>query len=255
MTIASEKKRCLILSCSRAKQGAPELLPAVQRYTGPMYQVLRRYLREKPEEANHLAVYILSARYGLIESQTPIPSYDQKMTPTRAAELRPDILNMAQQLIAPIGYEEIYLAMGRTYLGAMDGLSGLLNGATRLIVSQDSSGKQLTALRNWLWGSDEMPASSVIEQEVMMNEGRVTAVLRGHTLSLTTAEAVVRLQAGLLAAPDAARRVRDWYLAIASEKISPKWAAHYLFDAPVSAFSADEARRALRKLGLNCYRT
>lgn len=220
-----------------------------------MYQVLRRYLREKPEEANHLSVYILSARYGLIESQTPIPPYDQKMTPTRAAELRLDVLNMAQQAIAPIGYGEIYLAMGQTYLWAVDGLSGLLNGSTRLIVSQDSSGKQLTALRNWLWGSDEMPASPVIEQEVMANVGRVTAVLRGHTLSLTTAEAEERLSSSLFTAPDSARQVRDWYVVIGGEKVSPKWAAHQLFGVSVSDFSADEARRVLRKLGLNCYRT
>lgn len=254
MTIISEKKRCLILSCSRAKHGAPELLPAVQRYTGPMYQVLRRYLREKPEESNHLSVYILSARYGLIESQTPIPSYDQKMTPTRAVELRPDVLNMAQQVIAPIGYGEIYLAMGQTYLSAMDGLAGLLNGSTRLIVSQDSSGKQLTALRNWLWGSDEKPALPLIEQEVMANVGRVTAILRGHTRSFTTAEVMKKLESGLLASPDSAQQIRGWYVIIAEARVSPKWAAQHLFGVPVSEFSADEARRVLRKLGFNCYR-
>ncbi|MBK8989768.1 MAG: hypothetical protein IPM39_27530 [Chloroflexi bacterium] len=254
MTIASEKKRCLILSCSRAKHGAPELLPAVQRYTGPMYQVLRRYLREKPEEAATLIIYILSARHGLIDSQTPILPYDQKMTPARAAELHTAVLHKVEQEIAPVGYAEIFLAMGQTYLLALDGLDNVLGVDTKVITARSSAGTKLTELRNWLWEiSPTIPR--VEEQVVMPNVGRVTAVLRGRTLSLTTAEAEEHLSSSLFTAPDSARQVRGWYVVIGGEKASPKWAAHHLFDVPVSDFSADEARRVLRKLGLNCYRT
>jgi hypothetical protein len=63
-----------------------------------------------------------------------------------------------------------------------------------------------------------------------------------------------RLQAGIIQEPvSAAYQVRSWYVDINGERISPKWAAQYLFDVPVNQFSADEARRVLRRLGLNCY--
>jgi len=39
-------QRLLILSCSQRKRPDPSLLPAIERYNGPPFQVLRRYLRE-----------------------------------------------------------------------------------------------------------------------------------------------------------------------------------------------------------------
>lgn len=247
-----EKKRCLILSCSRTKNGVPEPLPAVQRYNGPMYQVLQRYLREKPEKAAALTIFILSARYGLIDSQTPILPYDQKMTPARAAELHADVLSKTQQAIVPAGYAEIFLAMGQTYLLALEGLPAILDGETQILVSRGSAGEKLTELRNWLWEINPAITPGK-ELAVTPNAERVTAVLRGRILSLTTAEATDRLEAGLFAAPSSARKVHGWYVDVAGERISPKWAAQHLFGVPVGEFSADEARRVLRRLGLNCY--
>jgi len=254
VTIISEQKRCLVISCSRSKKDAPEPLPAMQRYTGPMYKVLHRYLREKPEKADHLAVYILSARHGLIDSKTPILPYDQKMTPARAAELHTDILRKAQQKLALSDCAEIFLAMGQTYLLALDGLETLLSENTKLVIASGSAGKKLTELRNWLWGIS--PATSLVEEKAVVSSAeKVTVVLRGHTLALTTAEAIENLKTGLTLAPSASRQLRSWYIEIAGEKISPKWAAQYLFGVPVGDFSADEARRALRRMGLSCYRT
>ncbi len=62
--------RLLILSCSRRKRLDKDLLPAVERYDGPAFRVLRRFLREMPFEAPD--VPILSAEYGLIPHDLPI---------------------------------------------------------------------------------------------------------------------------------------------------------------------------------------
>lgn len=253
MTIAPEKKRCLILSCSATKNEVPEPIPALQRYTGPAYQVLHRYLREKPETMVPPEVYVISAQYGLIDSETYIPPYDLKMTPARALELRADVLRRVQEEIVPVAYEEIFLSMGRTYLLALEGLSAMLDSKTSLIVSRGSAGRKLTELRNWLWGIDSS-ISQGEEQAVSPNMERVTAVLRGRTLSLTTFEVETHLQSALLAAPDSAQQIRGWYANVCGAKVGPKWAAHQLFGVPVGEFSADEARRVLRRLGLNCCR-
>lgn len=54
--------RLLILSCSRRKRLDTDLLPAIERYDGPAFRVLRRFLRERPFEAPD--VLILSAEHG-----------------------------------------------------------------------------------------------------------------------------------------------------------------------------------------------
>ena len=54
----------LILACSRRKRPDDGLLPAIERYDGPAFRVLRRYLRERPAGAPD--VFILSAEHGLI---------------------------------------------------------------------------------------------------------------------------------------------------------------------------------------------
>ena len=85
----SYKRRLLILSCSQRKHETQELLPAIERYNGPLFFVLRHFLRERPRQARQLDVYILSAVYGLIPGNLPIEWYDRKMDLSRAIELQP----------------------------------------------------------------------------------------------------------------------------------------------------------------------
>uniref|UniRef100_A0A7C1FSA0 DUF6884 domain-containing protein n=1 Tax=Thermomicrobium roseum TaxID=500 RepID=A0A7C1FSA0_THERO len=78
----------LLLSCSASKRDDTGELPALLRYDGPLYQDLRRFVRENGWPPK-LHIGIFSARYGLIGALAPIPAYDQRLTPERAAELLP----------------------------------------------------------------------------------------------------------------------------------------------------------------------
>src|SRR5690348_4465403 len=91
-------QRLLILSCSQRKRPDLELLPAMDRYDGPSFRVLRRFLSQRPTE--RLTVYILSAEFGLIPATLPIPDYDRRMTPQRARELQPQALEVIAQVRA-----------------------------------------------------------------------------------------------------------------------------------------------------------
>jgi len=246
-----KKSRCLILSCSQTKSTSSQPLLAIDRYTGPSYQVLKKYLREHPQEANSLDIYILSARYGLIHSHTPTDYYDQKMTPAHATILRQQVLYIFQQQILPIKHHEIFVSMGKTYLLALDGLSPI-NEHTKLIISQGAAGKKLTELRNWLLGTNQVTTHKVITQATA-NLEKQTVVLRGRSVSMNTAEVISIIRDKIEGSKGLACHIQSWYVDIEGALISPKWAAQVLFDVPVSEFSADEARRALRRLGLNCY--
>ena len=253
MSVSVNQSRCLILGCSRTKNQSVALLPAIHRYEGPPFKVLRRFLKENPNNSGILDIYILSARYGMIEANESIPNYDEAMTHKRAVEMRNGVAEKIQKDLLPRKYGEIFLSMGKTYLQAIADIESPLNHHTQIIVSSGPAGKKLTELRNWLWGS-EMLFSRPLDVEIVTPHTTPQAVvLRGHTVTLTTDEALGRLQVGIIHEPDFARQTRNWYVDIAGEKISPKWAAQYLFGVSVSQFSADEARRVLRKLGLNCY--
>src|SRR5689334_2362986 len=91
--------RLLILKCSARKRGDDTPIPALERYDGPLWQVLRSFLREQPLFATDLDVYVLSAAFGLIPAAHPIPWYDQTMSPERGAELRPAVLVELERLM------------------------------------------------------------------------------------------------------------------------------------------------------------
>jgi hypothetical protein len=78
----SATDRLLILACSQRKRPDAELLPALERYDGPAFRVLRRFLRSRAPDPPE--VLILSAEHGLIPRDLPIAAYDRKMTPARA---------------------------------------------------------------------------------------------------------------------------------------------------------------------------
>jgi hypothetical protein len=253
MPVDSERRHCLILGCSSAKNEASEPLPAIQRYDGPPFKVLRRYLEQDLETTQALDIFVLSAKYGLIGGQTAIAKYDQRMTDRRALEMHNHVMEKVQNDLLPNNYAEMFLSMGKIYLQVLAGLEDLVSGNTRLIISVGTAGKKLTDLKSWLWGPDISPVNKKARGFVATRTTPQTAVLRGHSKTLTTAQAIALLQEGIAIDGTLARQVHYWYVDVNGEKISPKWAAQHIFGVPVSQFSADEARRVLRRLGLNCY--
>jgi hypothetical protein len=140
--------RLLILSCSQRKATATGRLAAVNRYDGPVFRVLRNYLREASPEA--LTVLIVSAKYGLIESNRRIPWYDYPMSAARAKELRPHVLAAARRLLPMRRWQEVAVCAGKQYRSALDGFSSLLQKGSLVVFINGGQGPRLTRLREWL---------------------------------------------------------------------------------------------------------
>jgi cytoplasmic iron level regulating protein YaaA (DUF328/UPF0246 family) len=103
-TFYVSKCRFLILACTATKRHEVRLLPAIYRYCGPSFRVLRRWLSDHPEAATRLDVSILSAEFGLIPAIQPIPDYDRRMTAARAVELRAQVRATLEHLLALRSY-------------------------------------------------------------------------------------------------------------------------------------------------------
>lgn len=144
------RQRLLILSCSQRKHVSQERLPAIERYNGPLFFVLRRFLRECPHQARLLDVHILSAAYGLIPGDFSTQFYNQKMDISRAVELRPEVNSKFSEILRH-NYASICLVLGETYLKAFENALELVPIRTESIIAHGRIGEKQAQLKDWLW--------------------------------------------------------------------------------------------------------
>ena len=140
--------RLLIISCSQRKKTDAGLLPAIDRYDGPAFRVLRKFLGEAP--ADPPVILILSAKYGLIEAAHPVPDYDCRMSAALAKQLHSRVLAAGKRVLGSDHCQEVGLCVGKQYRAALDGLLDVVPAGARVDVIGGGLGRRLTALRGWL---------------------------------------------------------------------------------------------------------
>lgn len=142
--------RLLIVSCSRAKRPDAGTLPALDRYDGPTFRMLR-----KARQAGLLGavdVMILSARHGLIPDGWMIPDYDQCMTPARAAELAGEVtLALWRWLGQRPACQDVFVNLGQSYAPALAGFDDwCLRHGIVVTHAAGGIGERLAQTRAWL---------------------------------------------------------------------------------------------------------
>lgn len=144
--IGVSMKRLLIMACSERKRLDSSPLPAIDRYDGPAFRVLRRYRRLRQD--NGLAIYILSAEFGLIAAKEFIPAYDRRMTSKRADELGASVASAVQRAINRHEPSKIFICAGKTYLRTLTASS---EDSRCLTVATGGQGEKLASLKAWLY--------------------------------------------------------------------------------------------------------
>jgi hypothetical protein len=135
----------LILACSATKRDDPGLLPAIKRYDGPAWRVLRKALRERPGLDLRVSVWSLSAEFGLIYGYRQIAWYDRKMTVARALELHPDVAALLHN-IRLVAWDSVCLGLGKTYQQALPTYDW-----PEAMVLEGAIGERLKQLKEWLY--------------------------------------------------------------------------------------------------------
>jgi hypothetical protein len=135
----------LLIGCSATKRDDKGLLPAIERYDGVNFKVLRKFLLENGWPAG-LVIKILSAKYGLIDVTSLIEHYDERMTPDRALCHREGVTAVLESL-GP--FQATFVNLGKDYLPALDGdgLSGLTR---KLLSAKGGIGMKMRAMKKWL---------------------------------------------------------------------------------------------------------
>jgi hypothetical protein len=108
------------MSCSQRKVRKKGLIPAIKRYDGPPFRVLRKYFREIADP--RLSVYVLSARFGVIASRCRIPNYNCKMNVQRARTLRKRAVPRIKSVLRNRKFKDAFFIGGRNYLRVIEPL-------------------------------------------------------------------------------------------------------------------------------------
>jgi hypothetical protein len=238
-------RRLLILSCSRKKRTDSRLLPALERYDGPAFQVLRKFIVECSAEARELDIRILSAKFGLIPADRPIPFYDERMTARRAMALNLTVSAEMERLLAQRIYRKLLINVGQNYYPALARFESHVPDGLEVAQASGSSGRRQTILRDWLRGGPQ-PLLAVPSQG--------HARIRGIEIALTCEEVMERASLALVSGNGNPQAYQSWYVQIDGCRVSPKWLVSQLTGIPVGAFVSDEARRVLAQLGIEVRR-
>lgn len=143
-------KYLLLLACAQRKFQTPGPLPAMERYDGVNYRVLRklRYENRWPECCD---IRIISALHGLIGPEHILGYYDLKMTRPRALYLQSQVSAGLDALLAPRPYAEIFVNLGKTYLLATQSSVELWTEPQCAVrIAAGSIGVKMAAMRQWL---------------------------------------------------------------------------------------------------------
>lgn len=147
-TTAPRRKlqKLLIISCSAAKRGGPPAkMPAIERYDGVFFKVLRKAWRE-PDQRDSVVLLIISAKYGLITPETRIANYDTKINSRQAAKLGPKIRQGIKLAVRRNKPSKILVNLGKSYESIIRELPELQDA----VWAEGPIGKRAATLKSWL---------------------------------------------------------------------------------------------------------
>lgn len=239
----NESRNLLIIACSKRKRIDPEPLPAIARYDGPTFRVVRRFLRQqRPEPPD---IYVLSAQFGLIVRDCPIPYYDSRMTQQRARELQPKTIAKLERILECRPYQELCICAGRDYFKALDGYDRLIPSSLDVQIPTGSLGNKLVKLHTWLYGQ---PPELHPNYSTKASVGK--ARLKGVEVEMTPEQVFDVARQALLEGKGNPTAYQSWYVLVDEQQISTKWLVSQLTGLAVSQFHSSAARRMLTQLGI-----
>src|SRR5713101_1569240 len=170
----------VILGCSKRKRRTSRLLPAIDRYDGPIFQVLRKRIREAPETSPD--TFVLSGRFGLIPGTFPIPRYDRRLAYDDHATLRLHVEAQLKQTLDQLQPESLFVSVGCRYWLLLEEPLMRQVAQSKLVVATGGIGGRASQLAHWLGlGEDEA-------RDTVARPARGEAVLLGTTVRLRRAE-------------------------------------------------------------------
>lgn len=119
-----DKKLILITTSYRLNKEIKEPIPAIERFDGVYFRILKKYIREG--KLRNVDILIVSEKYGLIWAKDKVPYYDihgkmgsLSLSKKSIEKIRQQNLQKLKQIVNR--YSEIYVNVGREFLKLIRG--------------------------------------------------------------------------------------------------------------------------------------
>lgn len=124
--------RAVLISCSNVKKTVNEPSPAYEVYDGPYFKTIKKLKREGlfPDSVN---IYIISAKYGLLQLEDPILNYDERITREKASVLNKSIVYNLAKEISDNRYTQLIVNLGSDYMPSISGLEDIIPSNCHLV--------------------------------------------------------------------------------------------------------------------------
>jgi len=218
-------------------------MPAIERYDGPAFRLLRRFLAKNP--VSSLEVKILSAEYGLISTDYLLPYYDRRITKERSKILHPQVISSLKAILSNKSYTNLLIVLGQDYLGAIYGYETIIPNGVVAQVAKGGMGRKLSILHNWLYGD-----LSSLERYKVPAVPKDKARIRGIEVNLTSEQILEVARQAIATGERRATHYQSWYVPVDDQRVAPKWLVSKITGLPVQNFVTDDARRVLTQLGV-----
>lgn len=232
----------VILGCSKRKKQTSRLIPAIDRYDGPLFQVLRRHARDEPTIRH--ATFILSAKFGLIPSDFPTPRYNYRLSSSNKSVLQHIVEKQVLEVINQMRPTWVFVSVGAEYWQVLHQPLMREVPAEKLFVASGAIGGRASQLARWLEPADMNDDINLASESVG------NASLLGVTVRMSPTQILLKAKDSLAVDRAGASRYETWFVDVEGERVAVKWLVSVLFGKPVASFRTADARRVLSSLGV-----
>jgi hypothetical protein len=119
----------LLMACSWRKKAGLARGRAWDIYDGQLFRILKKLFRTHLNWRQHLHILIVSARYGILEPEQAIVTYEERLT-RRAAQERGSLwADALRRAVDGRRFRAVHVNLGKDYLRVLPELGELFAGA------------------------------------------------------------------------------------------------------------------------------
>jgi hypothetical protein len=236
----------LLLACSQRKRLDAGVLPAIDRYDGPAFRLLRRYIKQNSVQS--VDAKIISAEYGLISTDYSLPYYDCRITKKQSKILHSQVITGLEIALNSKPYTNLLIWLGRDYLEAIHSYEAIIPEGMTVQLANGGIGRRLSILYDWLYGD-----LSSLQYKQVPTLPKSTVFIRGIEVSLTPDQILNVARQAISLGKRGATQYQSWYVRVDDQRVAPKWLVSQITGLSVSTFHTDSARKTLQKLGIPVY--
>ena len=117
----------LLQACSKTKRETETPTKAMDVYNGYYFKIIKKAIHEGCFD-DCIDIYILSAKYGVVDPTDEITTYDYKMDQDRAKQLNEEVVSKIEKEFNKKDYQYLIINLGQPYQEAVSGIENRING-------------------------------------------------------------------------------------------------------------------------------